>query len=176
MWPATNAPSKCCRIVGKAGTRNGLSSEELFGLISEKKTSQTLRRVFAPKEFANLARVARELRKLDAPRSNTPEVLNSPANQLIETIARIAAVKAAGNMHSGDAGESLQIANMASGRAKRFLRRLTNDRARQILVDAIEDPELMKVLRGGPCGLNVAKNERVLSRYLTGTVGAQQAD
>ena len=163
-------------LVGKAETRNGLSGEELFGLISEKKTNQALRRVFSPKEFANLARVARELRKLDAQRSNTSEVLNSPANQLIETIARIAAVKAAGNMHSGGAGESLQIANMASGRAKRFLQRLTNDRARQILVDAIEDPELMKVLLGRPSGLNAPKIERVMSRYLIGTVGAHQGD
>ena len=163
-------------LIGKAGTKDGLSGEELFGLISDSKTNQALRRVFSPKEFANLARITRELRKLDAPRSNTSEVLNSPANQLIETIARIAAVKAAGNMHSGGAGESLQIANMASGRAKRFLQRLTNDRARQILVDAIEDPELMKVILGRPLSLNAPKNERILSRYLTGTVGAMQGE
>ncbi|WP_306112793.1 MULTISPECIES: hypothetical protein [unclassified Roseovarius] len=54
----------------------------------------------------------------------------------------------------------------------RFLQRLTNDRARQILVDAIEDPELMKVLLGRPLSLNAPKNERILSRYLAGTVGA----
>ncbi len=75
-------------------------------------------------------------------------------------------------MHSGGAGESLQIANMASGRAKRFLQRLTNDRARQILVDAVEDPELMKLLLVRPLSLNAPKNERILSRYLVRTVGA----
>ncbi|MFD1159018.1 hypothetical protein [Roseovarius aestuarii] len=159
-------------LIGKAGTKNGLSGEELFGLIADSKTNAALRRVFKPQEFANMVKVARELRKLDAPRSNTPEVLNSPANKLIETIAGIAAVKAAGNMHSGGAGESLQIANMASGRAKQFLQRLTNDRARQILVDAVEDPELMKVLLGRPSNLNSPRVQRIMSRYLTGTVGA----
>ena len=68
-----------------------------------------------------MVKVARELRKLDAPRSNTPEVLNSPANKLIETIARIAAVKAAGNMHSGGAGESLQISQHGLGSGKAVL-------------------------------------------------------
>ncbi|MFD1157914.1 hypothetical protein [Roseovarius aestuarii] len=79
-------------------------------------------------------------------------------------------------MHSGGAGESLQIANMASGRAKQFLQSLTNDRARQILVDAVEDPELMKVLLGRPSNLNSPRVERIMSRYLTGTVGASLPD
>ncbi len=35
-----------------------------------------------------------------------------------------------------------------SGFPKRFLQRLINDKARQILVDTIEDPELMTELLG----------------------------
>ena len=52
-----------------------------------------------------------------------------------------------------------------------FLFRFTNDRALQILEDATEDPELMNVLLCRPLSLNAPKNKRILSWYVTGTLG-----
>lgn len=59
---------------------------------------------------------------------------------------------------------------------RRLLQRRTNDKARQILVDAIEDPKLTKVLLSRPRGLNAPNNEKVMSRYLIGILGAAQED
>ncbi|WP_085801970.1 hypothetical protein [Roseovarius aestuarii] len=58
---------------------------------------------------------------------------------------------------------------MASDRAKQFPQSLNNGRARQILVDAVDGPELTKVLLGRPSNLNSPRIERIMSWYLTGT-------
>lgn len=162
-------------LIGKAGTADGLSGEELFGLLSSKKTNEALREIFDGDEFARISKVARELRKLDAPASQVNEVLNSPANQLLETMARIAAAKGATRLAGANsAGVGLQAAQMGSSRAKKFLQNLTNDKARQILKEAVQDPELMRdLLNTRPTS---RRAERVLSRFMTGAGAAATVD
>lgn len=43
-------------------------------------------------------------------------------------------------------GGALQTAQIATTRAQKFLANMTNDKARQLLIDAVEDPKLMREL------------------------------
>ena len=53
-------------------------------------------------------------------------------------------------------GGSIQTANIFTERARKALRNLTNDRARQLLLDAVEDPELFKELLRTPASIRLS--------------------
>lgn len=164
-------------LIGKAQTAEGLSGAELSALVSDPKIKAALRAIYTPEEVRGIDRIAGELAKLDTPTSTVGSVLESPAHRLIEMAVRIAFAKGAARMHSGnDAGVSLQIANMASGTGKRLMQNLTNDRARLLLLRAMEDPELLKtLLTENP--LRISKNgNRVLSRYMLGAGAATASE
>lgn len=91
-------------------------------------------------------------------------------------IVRHYATRVANAAHSGGgAGTSLQTAQMASSRAREWLSTITNDKARQILMDAVEDPALMRALltetRGGALP---PKAKSRLAPYLTGALAAEE--
>ncbi|QJF52894.1 hypothetical protein [Roseobacter ponti] len=100
-------------------------------------------------------------------------VLDSPANKVIEIVVRIAAAKHGGAMGGSSMGGSIQTANIASERARNMLRNLRNDRARQLLMDAIEDPDLFKTLLRTPESIRLSKpHQNRLAPYLIAAIAA----
>ncbi|MEM1076478.1 MAG: hypothetical protein AAGI36_18615 [Pseudomonadota bacterium] len=88
---------------------------------------------------------------------------------MIEIVVRIAAAKHGGAMGGGTMGSSIQTANIFSERARTMLRNLTNDRARQLLMDAVEDPELFKTLLRSPKAVSLSEPAQSrLAPYLIG--------
>lgn len=132
-------------LIGQSSGADGLSARELSALVNDPRMGGALRQVFSAPEMTRLQRVARELATAQGPANEVGDVLNTPVTKVIEMVARYLAVQATAGQ-GNSAGASLQIANMASGRAKDFVSRLTNDRARQLVVDAVRDPDLMRAL------------------------------
>lgn len=154
-------------LIGKANTAEGLSGTRLKALLGDPNTRAAMSRVFSAEELRSLNKIADALATVDVKGAEVGEVLNSPAQKIVEMVARwmaVNAVSGAGN----NVGSQLQFANMASGNARTFLERLTNDRARRLLMDAVTDPELMKTLLMGSPGLNVKRVQDRLAPYLVG--------
>lgn len=152
-------------LIGRAGGPDGLSGTKLDALLRDPQIMGALRQVYGGDEITRIRRVASELAKADVPARDVGAVLESPANRVIEMLARYFAVQASAG-RGNSAGASLQIANMASSRAKDFLTQLTNDRARQLLLDAIEDPQLFRDISEGV--FTSPRVQRSLAPYLTG--------
>lgn len=139
-------------IQGALTREGGMSGERLIAVLNDRKMAAALREVFSTQEIANMRRVADALRKIDAAEASPSAgaVINRPANRVIDMVARVGAARAGGEFAQGSMGGSLQTANIFAGRAREFLGRMTNARARELLMDAIEDPELMRALLTEP--------------------------
>lgn len=150
--------------------------KRLFAFIEDSRTREAMARVFSPEEMRRLTRLATASKDLATRGADVGEVIDAPANQLVEVVVRMAGAKAASKLHQGsDAGVSLQAAQLGASRASRWLKNLTNDKARQILVDAVEDPALMRALLMDANAPEMPKWARSkLAPYLTGAVAADQ--
>ena len=164
-------------LIGKAGTDEGLSGDRLVALLRDPKILSAMRQVYDSAELARLQRIASDLAKIDAPGAEVGETINSLPNGIVDYVIRVAAAKVGGQMGGGTMGGSLQTANIAVSRARNMLRNLTNDRARQLLMDAIEDPALFKALLANPLRLNTDQSIRSkLAPYLAAGAAVAASD
>lgn len=161
-------------IAGATSKDGALSGKGLLALMQDKQMQSAMAQVFDSGEVARLRRIAVQLAKVDAkPAADVGNVMDSPANKIVEMVVRIAAARHGGSMGGGSMGGSIQTANIFTERARKALRNLTNDRARQLLLDAVEDPELFKELLRTPASIRLsgAKKSR-LAPYLIGAGAA----
>jgi hypothetical protein len=160
-------------LIGKAGTEGGISGAKLVGLLSDKNMRVALRQVFDGGEMARLERIAGDLAKVDAKGADVGNFMDTPANRLVEYVVRIVAAQQGGQMGGGTMGGSLQTANILQERARAMLKNLTNDKARQLLMDAVEDPALFKALLTEDPAMKLTKLQRnLLAPYLVGGAAA----
>lgn len=160
-------------LIGNAGSEAALSGDKLTGLLRDKKMRVALRQVFDAGEFVRLERIAADLAKIDAKASDVGAFMDSPANKLVEYVVRIVAAQKGGQLGGGTMGGSLQAANIVQERARALLRGLTNDKARQLLMDAIEDPVLFKALMTENPAIKLTPEQRSkLAPYLTGAASS----
>jgi len=160
-------------LIGGATKGEELSGRQLTALLGDRNTIAAMRQVFSGGEMSRISRVAQELAKTDPTKvADVGAVLDTPANKILGTIVRIAAARQGGAIGGGSFGGSLQTANIAVERSRAILRGLTNNRARQMLMDAIEDPELFKTLLETTESISVSPATRSrLAPYLTAAVG-----
>lgn len=151
---------------------DGLSGNTLAAKMSDKRVSAAIRKILNPQETKRLTQIRDAMLDMDADAANVGEVMNTAPNKMLEYIVRIAAVKA-GTPTQGGAGVSLQIANMKSSAAKRLLTRLSNEKARELLLDAVQDPHLFRelLLRPEAVKLN-ARTTKTFAPYLVGAGAA----
>jgi hypothetical protein len=158
-------------LIGQTAGADGLlNGRKLFALVNDPKMAAALKQIYTPAEHTRLKKIAEYMRTLDAPVGDSGPVIDRPANALLETVVRIAAARQGGKLGAGGGmGGSLQTANIFANRATRMLERLTNDRARRLLMDAVEDPKLMRELLTEPKGVKLPERTRMkLAPYLTG--------
>lgn len=154
-------------LIGKADTAEGLSGKQLQSLLRDSNTQAAMRQIFPGDEFTRIKRIADELATLDAPAADVGGVIDSPGNRLLQYVVRIAAARQGGQMGGGTMGGSLQTANIAVERAQAILRNLTNARAREMLMAAVEDPALFRALLVEPKGYQLPPAAaRSLAPYL----------
>lgn len=79
-------------------------------------------------------------------RPSTGGVISDRPAKILEIAARVGGAQVGGKVGASSAGGSLQSAQIASKEAQNFIARLTNDKARQLLTQAVQDPEVMKDL------------------------------
>ncbi|MFT6675929.1 MAG: hypothetical protein ACJAVM_002126 [Sulfitobacter sp.] len=136
-------------LIRNSTDANGLSGEAMRKLLQKPETRATFTAVMKPAEIRRLDVISAELIKLRNGRKAAPDIgglsPRSP-NRVIEMVARVIAAKQGAKAGGGSSGASIQTANMASGRVKQLLGNLQNDKAEQLLMDAVKDPELFRLL------------------------------
>lgn len=157
-----------------AGTRQ-IVGQTLADRMGSPEMMAALRQVFNAGELRRLNQIKDAALKLDQARRAAPDigsVSQAQPNRLIEFAVRIAAANHGAQLGEGAAG--LQTAQMASSSARKFLSKLMNDKAEQLLIDAIEDPKLFRTLLMEPRQIEVQKTARNrIAPYLVGaTAGA----
>jgi hypothetical protein len=132
--------------VTTSGTRP-VSGGALVERLTDVQTRAALGRIFTPEELSRMDRLSEAFQGLEGARRATPlnAVMDDAPNTLIEMSMRILAARHGADL-GGGGGASLQTAQMASARMQKLLTRLTNDRASQLLRDAITDRDLFTAL------------------------------
>ena len=134
-----------------------------------------LREVFTAQEMANIRTASKNMAAIQkVSMSDASErIINDKAGYLLEKSAQIVGAKIGAKL-SGTAGGSIQSASIGSSAARKFLNNLTGDKAKQLLVDAVSDPELMRVLLTHNKANKV--NERVIRNYMLSPIGSRLVD
>jgi hypothetical protein len=136
------------RLLTQATDADGaLRGRGLKNAISERRMSAAIRKVMSAEEARNLERVADILTQMDTkPIGEATSIINTPLNALALRAAQIAGAQIGGKMGASSAGGSLQSANIGSRIARTWVENLTHGKARELLVRAVQDPQLMKDL------------------------------
>jgi hypothetical protein len=163
-------------LIRNSTDANGLSGEAMRKALQKPETRATFAKVMAPAELRRMDIIAAELTKLRTGRKSAPDIgglsPRSP-NRLIEMAARIIAARQGAKAGGGSSGASIQTANMASGRVKDMLGNLQNDKAEQLLMDAVRDPDLFRLLLTDPGRVELKPDQlNRLAPYFTGTAAA----
>lgn len=173
--------SKSFKTLQSPRAGSDLTSELRGTLMSEalddKFISAIANKVYNQTEMNRLKVIAKELQSLDSARllSQTGNTLEAfKPNVITSTIGRVIGARAGAQFGGGMAG-GLQSAQIGSGRVQQFLAKITNDKAQQMLQDAVTDPELFKALL---LNVNVPNNygkiEKTLAPYIVGAVVGQE--
>jgi hypothetical protein len=127
-----------------------LSGRTLLNFLSQHDT--TLRQVFSANEISKMKQVGKELSKIETfniVSAGKPDIeMKDLASSALRFFARIGGARLGGKMGKESAGGSLQMAQIYSSTAQKFVTRLTRDRAEEMIKDAIlsKDPKLLQAL------------------------------
>ena len=150
-----------------------LNGRKLNRMIDDPSTMSALQKVYSPPEMARLKYMAELLGKFQTQRMGNREVIpvsgDAPA-WLLDKVAQVAGAKIGSRM-SGSTGASIQSASIGSSTARQFLKKLTADKAEQLLADAIEDEKLFtQLLRYKPnaSGAAKARMDKTLRAWMVG--------
>jgi len=148
-----------------------ISGKRLMAAINDKKTNAIMNELLPKQQIATLRKIAKELDLLEKSAvSGVEGILQDTPSAVLESMVRVQAAKFGGAHGGGTMGGSLQTAGMATGAAKKYLGKLTNDSARQLLIDASrpENKHLLKaILSKTKEPKQIDKNFQVIGGWLT---------
>lgn len=125
--------------------------------------------VFNREEIRRLSVISERLTNIqNALRARPPRggVISDAPNQILSTIARIGGAQA-GRVTAGRlGGGTVQTPGIFSGQAQRLIERMTNDEARNILVRAVKDRDVMQDLLRNPENLTAEKQVEIIDSLL----------
>jgi hypothetical protein len=152
---------------------------KLRRVMQEPRVANAMKTVYSKQELENISKLADLTAKLQRQSLGAKAIpaIDDLPSKLIEIPGRVLGAKIGAQM-SSTAGGSIQAANIGSKTVADFLRKLTGDKASQLLSDAIENPELMTaLLRHQPSASaqQRAAYERSIRAYLAGP-GARLMD
>ena len=140
--------------------------------------SKMISEVYSQDEINRIRVISNELKKLDMSRTRgavTGGLDPFRPNSMLSLVARVVGARVGARLGGVGMGGALQTAQIGSSRMQRLAERLTNDRAQQIMMRALEDKELFRTLLLNPTNpKNFKKIERSLAPYLVGTAAATQ--
>lgn len=124
-----------------------ISGTNLKGILKDKRISPALKQVFSPDEMKRLNKIADELAKVQAKDArDVGAIISDVPNSILSVLGSLTGARLGAKLGAGTGGGQLVLAGEFSRRNKRFLARLTNDKAQDLLIQAIQDPKLMAAL------------------------------
>lgn len=125
-----------------------ISGSRLTGRLADENTRAALKRIFKPDELRRMDQLAAQLSKIEtAGRSGqATAIIDDLPNKFLSTFAQVQAASVGSAVARNSGTGNIQTPGIFVNRTKELLGKLTNDRAEQLLVDAIKDPELMRAL------------------------------
>ena len=136
--------------IGKSLKDGDISGKALLNLVNKNKgVNQALSAVLSSREMQKIRQIGSEYKAFQAlSTKNVGGLLNDLPANLVETPIRVLALRTGAKFGKGTSGASLFTANMFSQKAKKYVEKFTNDKARQLIVQAVSPggDELMKTL------------------------------
>lgn len=126
-----------------------LSGRRMLALLRNDRTRGAYTAHFSPDEMQRLEKIATELAKLETAAGRLPNVggvVEDLPNSILAIIGRVSGAQVGRRVAMMTGGGTVQTPGIFSGRAAAFMKNLTNDRAAQLLNDAVQDPELFRAL------------------------------
>ena len=154
------------------GNKKKVLGSVLKSRLTNENTKGALSRVFSKKEMANWNKIADQLviAQRQSAKSGRPLdfIINDRSSFILNTFARIGGARVGSKMAAGSgAGGSIQSAGIGSQFAKDIMKKLTADKAQQLLIDAVTtDEDLLIRLLQPRNKVNDNKMGRVLSKYM----------
>jgi hypothetical protein len=135
-------------LIKEATAGDFLDGAVLRRAMGDKRTGPAIREILSPDEIKRLGRISGELEKMATSRKvrAAEDILNDPVNSALEFIGTTIAARQGAKMGEGASGASLKTASAASSRFKKIMKFLTNDKAKELLAEAVQDRELFKAL------------------------------
>lgn len=126
-----------------------VNGARMRAMLQNADNKEILKSLYTKQQRESIEKYADELARLANQskfKGKSMPIISDLPSKMIELPARYLGAKLATAFTSGNAGTSLQAAQMGSRQMQALLRKMNVGRAEQIIIDAMEDPELMKAL------------------------------
>lgn len=146
-----------------------ISGQRLKNIIDSSSSDLVEGGLFTKEEVTRLKTVANRLANIESTLKARPPkggIISDAPNQILSTIARIGGAQAGRITASRLGGGTVQTPGIFSGQAKRLIERMTNDEARNILVRAVKDKDVMQDLLKNPERLTADRQFEIVDSLL----------
>ena len=129
--------------------QGGLSGTGLDALLKDKQMLAVTRNILTAPEIDRLRKIASELRMIETSKGRLPGIggiINDMPSTLLDLAVRTVAARHGAAVGGKTSGASLVTAGFFSKRAQAFLKSMTNDKAKDLLREAIQDKDLFQTL------------------------------
>jgi hypothetical protein len=154
------------------GNQKTVLGSKLKSQLTNENTRAAMSKVFNEKEMANWDKVADQLviAQRQSAKGGRPLdfIINDRSSFILNTVSRIAGARVGSKLAAGSgAGGSIQSAGIGSKFAQDLMKKLTADKAKQLLIDAVTtDDELLLRLLQPRSKKNDVKLGRTLNKYM----------
>lgn len=156
-------------VVDEFTGQDFISGQRLKNIIDSSSSDLVEGGLFTKEEVTRLKTVANRLANIESTLKARPPkggIISDAPNQILSTIARIGGAQAGRITASRLGGGTVQTPGIFSGQAKRLIERMTNDEARNILVRAVKDKDVMQDLLKNPERLTADRQFEIVDSLL----------
>jgi len=124
-----------------------LSGKKMLRLLNDTKAGA--KELYTPMELGRLNRIATELRAIEirnATKAAKGGIISDTPNKILSIISGTIAARAGAAAGKGSSGASLRTASIFTKEWNNFMGKLTNDGAEALIIAAVEDPKVMRML------------------------------
>jgi hypothetical protein len=153
--------------------RNSFYGMKLKSIVDSDHVSGAMSKVYSKDEIKRIKELSDTLgliHRRGSEKSLSPIIEDAPAWYL-SIVGRVLGAKA-GAALSGTTGGSIQAASIGSSSVKKFLDRITADKAKQMIIDSFQDADLMSALLNNNVKASAAKqakSERAIRAWMLGS-------
>lgn len=134
-----------------------LDANKLISILNDNRQRQGLRQILGDDGIDRLQRIANELQKVQKAErvTSSEKIIGDNTNLIFNTVARIQGAAFGRSLGTG----TIQTPQIMSERAKDLANLLVKDKAEQLLINAVYDEELFKILMSGKTRPKMSEKE-----------------